>query len=249
MSGSDVVGPCSIGEIGSDHEAELVEIARDHRRVGHYFEKLVGFWLREIRGVEIVALGEQVREERRTIGELDCVFRDEDGVLTHWELAVKFFLHHPSADAASEFPGPNATDNFERKIARLFDHQLPLSAVARPDVECRQALVRGCIFRHYRSPSEYALPERMAADHEQGWWLRAGELDDSWLFDASTAAARIMAKPHWLGLPADLDEAGEVRADLTRHFEGRGHPLMVAVDRGGQLQRVVVVDDHWPATD
>lgn len=249
VDGSDVAGPCSVGDMPTDHGqlAQLARLGSDQHRVGHYFEDVVAFWLREIRGVEVVAVGEQVRDGKRTIGELDCVFRDEHGVLTHWELAVKFFLHHPSAGEASNFPGPNASDNFERKVSRLFDHQLPMSEQARPDVMRRQAFFRGCIFRHHSTGDQFELPPRMAADHEQGWWLRSSEVRESELFSAQARGGTIMSKPHWLAHPAAHAPIESAVESLREHFREPAHPLMVSLlSPGGRPQRVIVVNDHWP---
>ena len=49
--------------------------------VGKYFERLVDFYLREIRGVEMLAAGRQIKRDGQTVGELDFVFRDAEGTL------------------------------------------------------------------------------------------------------------------------------------------------------------------------
>ena len=76
-------------------------------RVGYYFESLIDHCLRCGDGVEMLASGLQVRDGGRTIGELDFVFRDRQGRVCHWEVAVKFYLY--CADwqvAGSHFIGP-----------------------------------------------------------------------------------------------------------------------------------------------
>lgn len=247
VDGSDSVAPVELGELTPEQRGVLGATCGHRHRVGRYFEELVEFWLAEVRGVDVVAFGEQVREGKRTIGELDCVFRDEDGVVTHWELAVKFFLHDPTSDDASDFPGPNASDNFERKAARLFEHQLPLSKLARPEVTRRQAFVRGCILRHERSDADYDLPARLSPGHEQGWWLRSAEIAESPLLSVDANTAAVMTKPHWLAHPAVYNSAAAVRDELAAHFAGPAHPLMVSIkEPDGACHRVVVVNDAWP---
>lgn len=252
VDGSDAVpgsdsAALELGELTPAQLERLGETCGHQHRVGRYFEELVAFWLQEIRGVEVVAFGEQVRDGKRTIGELDCLFRDQDGVFTHWELAVKFFLHHPTSGDASDFPGPNATDNFERKAARLFEHQLPLSKLARPEVVRRQAFVRGCIMAHEGSAADYDLPVRLSREHERGWWLRAVEIAESPLLNADDHTAAVMAKPHWLAHPVTHEPLGSVRDQLSAHFAGPAHPVMMSVrEPGGECHRVVVVNDDWP---
>ena len=62
-----------------------------HSTVGRYFESLVYYWIKYVRGLEILVCNEQIKRSGRTVGEIDLVFRDEKDRLVHWETAVKFF--------------------------------------------------------------------------------------------------------------------------------------------------------------
>jgi len=222
------------------------------RRVGHYFERLVLFWLQHVRGVEVVGAGVQIKDGKRTVGELDFLFRDEGRVLHHWEAAVKFFLHDPSRADTSHFPGPNTRDNFERKSTRLFEHQLQLSRQSHPEVSQRGALVRGRIFYHPLVAKPEVLPDRMAADHLQASWIRADELHlikERW----SDHVATITQKPLWLTMPIDAPavSTGQLIDGLRYRFTQSDRTAMVALrdpTTGVEQQRLCVVPTDWNAT-
>ena len=231
--------------------------ARSQYRVGRYFEDLVHFYLKSVRGFEIVERGLQIQEDGRTVGEIDFLYRDHDGVLCHCETAVKFFLHaSESNDSGSHFIGPNSADNFERKTRRLLDHQLPLSESRFPNVAKREAFVKGRIFYHPRQDTPTLLPDLLSKDHLSGSWIRESELD---LLGASDGETRycVARKPHWLApdqanaSDATLRTADEIRRLLRIHFSERRTPQLVNVLSEGDEQwqesdRVFVVSDQWP---
>ncbi len=220
----------------------------DAHRVGRYFERLVQYWLVHVRQVELLAAGLQIRDGKRTIGELDFVYRDDDGAVVHCEVAVKFFLHYRN-DGVSDFPGPNASDNFELKTGKLFGQQLELSRVHYPSVQRREAFVKGMAF--YRSERPKMLPARMSDQHAAGRWIRAGELGQ--LLDGEPLAAAIAHKPHWLApvAMAVVDDLASVVAGLDTHFSDAGaHPIMVSLRDPSTLvevERMFVVSSTWPS--
>lgn len=221
---------------------------RSSHRVGYYFEALLLFWLQEVCGLEIVGAGMQIREAKRTVGELDLVFRDEQGALTHWEASVKFFLHHPRP-ATSHFPGPNARDNFEAKMAKLFDQQLPLSVEHLPEVTVRQAVVKGTAFYHPTIARPDALPERMALDHATGVWIRSSEM--SVIANGAWTVGLVATKPWWLAPPTSQAwiPKEQLIAGLRVHFADVGHPVMVWLATSADDVTPscwFVVGDNWP---
>ena len=226
-------------------------------RVGRYFENLVHFYLGTVRRNEIVERGLQIQDDRRTVGELDFVYRDDKGSLRHCETAVKFYLYvAESNDSGSQFIGPNAADNFERKMRRLFEHQLTLGQRSFPNVTTREAFVKGRVFYHPLGSEPEVLPDLLAADHLKGVWIRESELELLREGDSVTKF-RIARKPHWLAPDqADLDDSSlqtvdEIMSQLMKHFAERRTPQLVNVLTEGdefwhESHRVFVVSDQWP---
>ena len=164
-----------------------------------------------------------------------------------WEVAAKFFLHDPSRDA-SHYPGPNVRDNFEAKVAKLFDEQLPRSADFEPAVVARKALVRGCCFHHLDVRAAEQEPERMAPHCERGTWLRSSQVDRL-AQDWGSAGFVILDKPFWFtpGPRPRLSYANLVE-HVTAHQRRSGAAVMVAaVDPGTDrmVHRFCFVDESW----
>jgi hypothetical protein len=233
-----------------DHAQLSAFIAnRQSHRVGYYFESLLAFWLQHIRGVEMVDTGGQIKVDKQTVGELDFLFRDEHGRLNHWEATVKFFLHFPNENG-SHFPGPNASDNFERKITKLFEKQLRLSETYYPDVQVRRGFVKGIMFYHPSVGEPQSLPERMSPHHLRGKWIRESELDFLNTYEAH--AGQILMKPNWLAAPTEnLVPIPELRTQLNTHFANSRYPVMLSITTNtgdSEIQRMFVAPDSWPQT-
>ena len=231
-----------------DHlEAFLAD--RSEHRVGRYFEHLIHYWLAHVRKVDVAEVGMQIIDEkRRTIGEIDFLFRDEHGQLTHCEAAVKFFLHHPN-DESSHFPGPAARDNFEKKSTRLFDTQLHLSSEHVPDVTTRLGFVRGRIFQQLGRDLPEVLPPRMASDCLGGVWVRESNIDT--LDSLGDFGFHFVPKPHWFApvATAQILTKTEFVESISSHFSGPAYPMMVSLrdSAGAEAHRCFVVPDVWPA--
>lgn len=248
MSDPRAVGPVEFSPNFADVEhLEGFVADRHEHRVGRYFEHLLHYWLVHVRGVELVEAGRQlIDDQRRTVGELDFLFRDESGKLCHLEASVKFFLHHPNADG-SHFPGPAARDNFERKATKLFDSQLELGRKHFPEIQELHGFVRGFVFYQMSGTRPSELPARMDDGHRRGRWVRAGDVDQ---IEQLGDGFHVVAKPTWLAPVANPEclSFGTFVDQLDSHFEGPAYPVMVSV-RDAQhveVERCFVVPDVWP---
>ena len=207
-----------------------------HRQVGRYFEALVEFWLTKIRNVEMIERGLQVQNENRTLGELDFVFRDEAGILTHWETAVKFYLHHEG-----EFIGPNAADTLDRKVRHLKEHQIQLGQKAIPEIEKSEVWMKGRLYYHPDDGESVKKPEYVTNEHLRGSWIRANELDR---LDASQSY-HILEKPHWFTMPVfEINLSGTRILDfLRKRFQVSDKPIHILDSEG---KNIFLVSNQWP---
>jgi len=247
---------CEPAEVVSESVQNFCDQHARHR-VGQYFEDLVHFYLKAVLNNEIVEYGLQIQEGGRTVGELDFLYREAGGDLHHCETAVKFYLYIPeSNESGSQFIGPNAADNFERKMQRLFEHQLKLSEDRFPGVVKREAFVKGRIFYHSLRDAPEELPAELAPDHLRGVWIYESELD--WLRSIGDETKfRAVRKPLWLGPDlvkfddSELRTVDEICGQLRQHFTERRTPQLInALIPHGEVwresQRVFVVSDQWP---
>ncbi|MPS97964.1 MAG: DUF1853 family protein [Pseudomonas sp.] len=101
------------------------------QRLGLYYESLWQFALRHAPGVELLAGNLAIRQSGRTLGELDIVLRDREGV-HHLELAIKLYLGPQQTDGhdPADWLGPGCHDRLGSKLAHVVGHQLPMSRSA-----------------------------------------------------------------------------------------------------------------------
>ncbi|GAB5403203.1 MAG: DUF1853 family protein [Aureliella sp.] len=258
LAGHDVVPAQQLRASDVDRE-ELTRYFKEHppRRVGSYFEQLIAYWIHSIRRCEIVSQSMQLHDGTRTLGEIDLLFRDEQGRLNHWELACKFYLQTDTVEqATSEYVGPNANDTLGKKIRRLVEHQLPLGRHHFPEIERQAAFVKGQIFYHWQTVLPESHSVQLAENHLSGHWLRAREVPE--LASDESVRYRVLRKPFWLAddvaSPADKGvlTAENMVQYLHGHFRTQDSPLLISRFPPSQLsatesQRLFIVPDDWPA--
>lgn len=247
--------PLSVNDVDREHLNNHFS-AREERRVGRYFERLIYYWIRYIRRCEIVAQSLQIRKGKQTVGEIDLLFRDECGRLTHWELACKFYLQVAAEDASTtDYIGPNASDTLRKKVIRLQEHQLPLGVQYFPEADVRDVFVKGRIFYHCQTGARESLPSELTADHLDGKWIRVSEIPE--LLRNSRMRYRILQKPFWLAedfaSPSDDDifSADELSELIQDHFRDHRTPILLSEFCESALplyesERWFVVSDEWP---
>ena len=242
--------PNSQQQLESSSKSPGIEISTT--RVGRYFESLVQYLLQR-QGYTIIEQNLQIQEQGRTVGELDFIYENASGVITHLETAIKFFLYHPSMiKQGSHYIGPNPNDTLQTKADRLYNHQLPLSKRFYRNATVRNAYVKGIIF--YPSSTELPsdLPSRLSPHHARGSWLYASNLKH--LESIQDAKFALCHKPHWLAPPIDNNNyknAALMKLKLQEHFNTKRHPVMVSCstftdNTPTELERIIVVPDEWP---
>lgn len=232
----------------SAHGAALVELDRDpsplvrylagrgsDRRLGAYFEALVGYWLSKLLKMQNVRDRVQVRVGKVTVGEHDFLFRDPARPRpVHWEVAVKFYMYEGSitgdlAPDLGEFHGPNARDSLQLKVDRLYDHQLKLSS----EYEA-EAFVKGVLF--YPAALDWRRLLTSATvnpSHRRGWWCSQADFAKSAEYDGAHWV--LLTKTHWLGALSEealtnltIYSGSEAIDPLSRAFNETTRAVMVA---------------------
>lgn len=229
-------------------------------RLGRYYEQLWQFALQAAPDVELLAAGLPIRQGGQTLGELDLLLRDDEGV-HHLELAIKLYLgpQRATGENADNWLGPASEDRLGRKLEHLRRHQLPLASttagqqalVALTDTPPRSsAWLGGYLF--YPWPPACATPDGSGAKHLRGRWLRQRDWRPStgadqhwqplprqrWLAPARLEHAEVWEKAalaSWLGqLPA------EAPAQLLVRLEQSGD------NDWQERERLFLVSDTWP---
>ena len=160
----------------------LVEYVQAHGnwRVGIQFETLINFYLTHHPGYTLLARNLQVYAEKQTLGAFDYIVRNSRGLVEHWEVAVKFYLRSTSTQAWQAWLGPNRRDRLDIKVARMRDHQLPLShtdegrralatmGISSPPIHV--AWLKGALFTPFLH--EVLVPPNAGTGQPSGIWVR-----------------------------------------------------------------------------
>ena len=111
-----------------DKKSTQINIEIDEKiRLGKYIERLVSFQLAQENAIDILCENVQIQKEKRTLGELDCILKQENTVI-HLEIIYKFYLYDAAVGNSEieHFIGPNRKDSLLEKLTKLKEKQLPL---------------------------------------------------------------------------------------------------------------------------
>ncbi|WP_437881395.1 DUF1853 family protein [Pseudomonas sp. LRF_L74] len=230
------------------------------RRLGRYYEQLWQFALMAAPDVELLAANLPIRDAGHTLGELDLLLRDSQGV-HHLELAIKLYLGPADGDGsdADQWLGPGSQDRLGSKLRHMYERQLPLSAStqAHTALQSFTALtpraslwLGGYLF--YPWQQACAAPSQAAAWHLRGTWLRRQQWST---FVDSHANWQPLQRGTWLA-PAALDKTAlwtrdQFTAWLLQLPDDAPAQLLVrlehdAAGRWRESQRVFLLSDRWP---
>lgn len=225
------------------------------KRLGHYFEQLIFFWLQHSERFTIIAKNTPLRSNKRnTLGEVDLIVHDQETLnYEHWELAVKFYLANHS-EGKTNYIGPNANDYFHLKLKKLKEHQCKileskegkglLAELNISNVKTK-LFVKGFLFYHLKQES---TPwENIHPDHAQSWWIFLNQaeqfLDEDHLF-------ALVYKNEWLStpdMPKNLLEKKECLEHLHQELKNSTRSLYLACYKNSELMsQGFVVHNKWP---
>ncbi|WP_295751359.1 DUF1853 family protein [Undibacterium sp.] len=227
-----------------------------HRRLGHYAENLLAFFLHH-QGL-LYAHGLQVHERGTTVGEFDFLLHQGEDLL-HWEIASKFYLlvaekGGTRAPDLYDYLGPNLADTLGSKMGKIFQQQLGLAQhpeaqklVPKQVLEAR-ALVKGWLF--YRAET-IASPfiAGVAPDHCRAYWWTLDEIEQ-----LAIPYALLLPRLEWLA-PAQCGHDAVMLKDdlkevLKRHFLSDQSPVLLAImsKYGNCMQEIcrgMVMPNDW----
>lgn len=239
--------------------------ARPTRRLGHYFETLISFWLMHMPDTHIIASNLQVQDPQRTLGEYDFLFRDASAEVCHWEAAVKFYLQQEPLPEQRAFIGPGTRDRLDLKLDKVFLQQLVLGQTSAgqhalpPGIKLdkTQAFIKGYLFYHAAISGSMSI-QGVSAEHLTGWWVRHTRDKPP----QTSAASRwtILPRLRWLAparLPADaiVMTLASLNTKLDEHFSLRTEAVLVfemtrsETGEWHEVSRGFVVCRNWPALD
>ncbi len=184
------------------------------QKLGYLYEDALAVMLNATPAYDLVSRGIQIRKEAgHTLGELDFLARDlASDRLIHLELAVKFYLAVETEDGLL-LPGPDARDNYYRKLEKMRSHQLVLVEKYRDllpeefqnETIVVEQLVHGCIFDHIHA-SKPVETEFLNPNGRRGKWLHVNDCVE---YFGTDTRLEIIPKPLW-PVPLEILEGVEL---------------------------------------
>ena len=246
-------------------------------RLGRYFENLFLYFFTDLKCVSQIESNLQIRDGKKTIGELDFVYRTTSTCQPiHLEISVKFYICIGLSEAESRdcrfFVGTLIEDRLDRKIDKIFNQQvrLPEAAATCERLEAlqmaaprSQGLMKGCFF--YPSSSDWKNhphPAEVSQNHHRGWWTTA----EAPLIPRKSEHSHYIVLPfdRWLtpiygtSRPYSLYTYSELLAYVARafdnswarplHFElGIAEVEVISADDVREISRGNILHAKWPA--
>ena len=227
-------------------------------RLGLYFEKLWQFFIEQDQELNLVCHNLAIYNHKKTLGEFDLIyFCHQRQRYIHLELALKFYLWHPSAVIATEplshWLGPNAVDRFDLKLNRLLSHQTMLSqteagkaALQHLNIDSidTELALKGRLFYSDSNRQDPVL----SPSHLQGYWLH---LDDFLKPQNAAYDWQLLARGDWISPPQTIDSVTShscAAKQLSSHFEKHRQSVMLLQHCSESLQThcVFVTHNRWP---
>jgi len=103
------------------------DVISEKLRLGMFVEQTIFQSIEQNPNTELIAKNLQIIENGITIGEIDCLFKENE-FYTHLEIVYKFYLFDPriNKDEINCWIGPNRKDSLIEKLDKLRDKQFPL---------------------------------------------------------------------------------------------------------------------------
>ncbi len=231
-------------------------------RLGKYFECLVGYWLNESSHFDLLGQNLQIIEDKQTRGELDFVVRDRRTKrISHWEIAVKFYLGCPPIDSMASFHGPGKRDRLDLKIEHIVNHQAKRSehpAAISMLAECGWKIdesflfVKGQLFYpkagDFRSKTETigspGTSAEIAQSHHRTWWQTTDEFLATWA--KKDWHWHELKKPNWLSDQSHIEPTTPPIPMSPLIDLGAKRPVyVVAMDNKEEMTRGFLVPNGW----
>jgi len=236
--------------------------------LGKYFESLVEYWLKLSLDKKLLAHNLQVFKGRNTVGEYDFIYRDNrNNKVYHLECAGKFYIAHKNTSNHSNFIGPNAIDNLENKLNKIFNEQILLSktdagmdALLLEDIN--QEITPKIFFKGYLFyysdlffSNSYLIPKDSNPDHPKGWWIYAKNID--YFLSQRDSKWTVVQRSNWISKVILFNKRlvlsnKDLKERLKAYFSDNSYPLLIAElketeqNQFEEISRGFVVYDTWP---
>ncbi|SIS74734.1 hypothetical protein SAMN05421766_103789 [Zobellia uliginosa] len=221
-------------------------------RLGHQMEEVFSRLLTHDTTYELLLHNLLVKDQNRTIGEIDFILRHrETKKLIHVELTYKFYIVDPSlSEPIHCLVGPNRRDLFFNKMEKIRDKQFGLlhtesgiKALSERGIDheaiVHQACFKAQLFMPFQKPQLHIEPLNTACVH--GYWLR---VEDFYSTDFQGYRYYIPIKSEWVIAPhnnVDWSSHSEILEEVRLRIENTSAPMVWLKKSDRQFEKLFVV--------
>lgn len=223
------------------------------QKLGHLYEDALTQLIESSNKLSLIERGVQVfDDDKKTIGELDFVIKDEQSDrYIHLELAVKFYLAVPTQNGW-RYPGPDIRDNWPRKLNRMRQHQFVLSKHSLAQallnkkfgidkIEAQQLIYGAFFYPINAHPETLPRPEHTLERKRVGQWL----FSDEWnTYFPDTKEVLFIPKTLW-PLPLTQENMCLFEPTSVEHFLKDGTDRCKMFTFTGESRRYFLVPSEY----
>jgi hypothetical protein len=230
------------------------------RRLGRYFETLWAFWLENSQRFEIVEHNLPLRDEKKTLGELDFLVLDkQSGKHLHWEMAVKFYLGAGDTQRQANWHGPGKKDRLDLKVEHLRNKQSvicknssvqPLLQKMGYQIDGCGVILKGRLFYPHARLVESAPPMDVNPHHLRSYWITMADLQQN--YEGEHHQNKCFSPLVGYGWMASADESQKIpwmsMDELVDALKTETYRLPLYVScrqKEGANLRIFIVSDGW----
>ncbi|WP_400078674.1 DUF1853 family protein [Winogradskyella sp. R77965] len=218
-------------------------------RLGKWVENFVAFQLENQEDITIIEENLLIKEEKRTIGELDILLINQNQPI-HLEVVYKFYLYDNSNtynDPLAYWIGPSRNDTLVYKLNKLKDKQFPLlhhpktlETLKKYQFDINTIKQRVCfnaqLFLPYQNQDIDVSP--LNTDCVAGWYLNIERINELESFQFY-----IPEKLQWLCAPketVDWLSFIEAKNEIKTFIANRQSPLCWLRNEHGEFQKCFI---------
>jgi len=225
----------------------LLNFVQPAIKLGLYFEKLWHFFFTDNPNFDVLLAHTQVRDAHLTYGEFDFIVKDHTtNRVTHFEVAVKFYLGYPSLNnKPSLWYGANIRDRFDIKFNHMLKHQIKLGQQEAAqgllrehniNIDNEKIILKG---RLYQAHPALELTNQLLPNNCNWRWITHHHF------------RRECIHHHWYQImkPDYLATRTEAELNIYRHQKmGEKKPLqLLRFENQKEAERLILVPDEWLA--
>lgn len=239
----------NIQQLNIDYIPHSFQYISEKLRLGIFVEQVIFQSLQNNVAFQIIATNIQIIENNITIGEIDCLLKEDESYI-HLEIVYKFYLLDPkiSKNELECWIGPNRKDSLLEKLNKLQEKQFPLlyhpktnEYLEKLNLSPNKFNQKVCFKAQLFIPYGYPLKEHYLINTECiiGYYYKMNELDN-----LKDCKFYIPNKLNWINTPkqnTNWINYDTFYKEVELLINEKRSPLCFVKNKKGNLSKIFIV--------